>query len=122
MRQLLETEQKALEINLGKHRHVYLLKEVSHQISEFISLLNGLRFNQLRQAKNRIFHFAYVSDWTIGEQSTEYTHPSLLADGFIHCSRIEDIVKSSEIYFESGTEVLLLEVDVDKLKPELVYA
>lgn len=112
---------KALEINVDKHRHIYLLKEDVPQISGFLSFLNEYRFNNLKRGMERIFHIAYFSDWKIGEQNITYSHPSLLEDGFIHCSRIENIRKSYEIYFEMGVDVLLLDISVANLIPEVVY-
>jgi len=112
---------KALEINVPKHRYVYLLKEDLPQVAQFLSFLNELRINKLKKTVDRFFHVAYSSDWKIAENSTEYSHPSLLEDGFVHCSRIEDLKKSYEIFFEEETEVMLLEIDIEKLIPEVVY-
>ncbi|MCP4227659.1 MAG: DUF952 domain-containing protein [Actinomycetia bacterium] len=44
---------------------------------------------------------------------------SLDSDGFVHCSTAVQVVGSTERHFDAGAELVLIELDPDRLESEL---
>lgn len=57
-----------------------------------------------------IYHIANRFDWE--KSKTDYIHPSLDKEGFIHCSAGHQVYTTYEKYYQnSPTPLLLLEID-----------
>jgi uncharacterized protein (DUF952 family) len=67
-----------------------------------------------------IYHIASSDDWE-RESRGEYHHPSLETEGFIHCSLEEQIPGTLAKFFPSREGLILLEIQVARLRPELRY-
>lgn len=68
-----------------------------------------------------IYHVTTASDWEAAKQKGFYDHPSLLAEGFIHCSQDHQVAGVLERYFSGKTDLLKLVIDTDKLTSKFVF-
>lgn len=68
-----------------------------------------------------IFHITDPTQWQAAQTAGAYSHPSLQAEGFIHCSKAEQVVWVANQFFQGQTDLLLLGIDSDSLQPELRY-
>ena len=66
-----------------------------------------------------IFHLAFRADWEAGAAAGEYVAPSLAEEGFIHASGDEEqMLRVAARLFAGRTDLLALEVDIDRLPEE----
>jgi uncharacterized protein (DUF952 family) len=66
-----------------------------------------------------IFHITPRQQW---EASTDtYRGDTLETDGFIHCSELRQVVTVAIRFYAGQSGLVLLCIDVDRLKPELRY-
>ena len=68
-----------------------------------------------------IFHLLQRSEWKRVQQSKIYRPTSLETEGFIHCSPANRVNEVAEAYFTGETDLVLLEIDPDRLASRLVY-
>jgi uncharacterized protein (DUF952 family) len=68
-----------------------------------------------------IFHITPRKDWEKAKTAGFYQAESLETEGFIHCSTSAQIVKVANNFFKNQTDLLLLFIDSDKVKPEIIY-
>ena len=66
-----------------------------------------------------IFHIGTKTEWELARRSGSYVNDSLAEEGFIHCSRIEQIPEVAARFFRGIPELVLLEIDSEKLACEL---
>ena len=68
---------------------------------------------------NIIHHLAFRADWEAGIAAGEYFAPSLAEEGFIHASADqEQMLRVAARLFAGRTDLLALEVDIDRLPEE----
>lgn len=67
----------------------------------------------------RIYHIVLPKVWAAFDGEL-YEHPSLAAEGFIHCSFDHQLDGVIERYYSGAQELILLEIDSEKLTSELV--
>jgi uncharacterized protein (DUF952 family) len=67
-----------------------------------------------------IFHLLPRADWEDFQLSGTYRPASLTSDGFIHCSPAERVTEVAEAYFAGRTDLVLLEIDPERLTSRLV--
>jgi uncharacterized protein (DUF952 family) len=68
----------------------------------------------------QVFHIATVADWTAAQDAGEYATStrgvSLEEEGFIHCSRGEQVAGVWQRYYaDAGEPLVLLTIDTDRL-------
>ncbi|MCB0777426.1 MAG: DUF952 domain-containing protein [Chitinophagaceae bacterium] len=68
-----------------------------------------------------IYHITTRAEWTDAKEKGEYIHPSLDAEGFIHCSQEHQVAGVLERYFSGKTDLVKLVIDTDKLNSRLVF-
>jgi uncharacterized protein (DUF952 family) len=68
-----------------------------------------------------IYHVATAADWNEAQSKGYYEHPSLAAEGFIHCSQDYQVAGVLERYFAGQTDLLKLVIDTDKLISKFVF-
>jgi uncharacterized protein (DUF952 family) len=68
-----------------------------------------------------VYHIASLESWKLQSGNGEYRHKSLGTEGFIHCSLAEQVQGTLENFFPVRAGLVLLEIDVEKLRPELRY-
>jgi uncharacterized protein (DUF952 family) len=66
-----------------------------------------------------IVHICSMEEWRIAQAAGVYRADSLKIDGFIHCSRPEQVVGVANRYYEGRVDLLLLWIDPSKLTAEL---
>jgi uncharacterized protein (DUF952 family) len=68
-----------------------------------------------------IYHVTTANDWSEAKTKNFYEHPSLTAEGFIHCSQEHQVAGVLERYFAGKTDLLKLVIDTDKLTSKFVF-
>jgi uncharacterized protein (DUF952 family) len=68
-----------------------------------------------------IYHVTTAADWEAAKQKGYYEHPSLFAEGFIHCSQEHQVPGVLERYFNGQSGLLKLVIDTDKLTSKHVF-
>ena len=68
-----------------------------------------------------IYHVTTAADWKVAQQKRIYEHPSLAAEGFIHCSQEHQLSGVLERYFAGKTDLVKLVIDTDKLTSKFVF-
>jgi uncharacterized protein (DUF952 family) len=67
-----------------------------------------------------ILHITSKKAWDEALKSGEYTN-GLAFDGFIHCSTPEQINKVAQRLFKGARNLVILEIDPEKLQSEIKY-
>jgi uncharacterized protein (DUF952 family) len=70
---------------------------------------------------NTIIHITKRQQWEQAKNIGIYRAESLEIEGFIHCSKATQINKVANRFFRNQTELVLLFIDADKVKPEIRY-
>jgi uncharacterized protein (DUF952 family) len=65
-----------------------------------------------------ILHITTQKEWDNAIQNGEYTAPSLVSEGFIHCSTLKQAADTANIFFKGQYGLILLCIDELKLKSE----
>lgn len=68
-----------------------------------------------------IYHIAAQSDWEQGLRQAGYRPASLAAEGFIHCSTLEQVVATANRFFHGQSGLLLLCIDEGRLSSVLRF-
>jgi uncharacterized protein (DUF952 family) len=68
-----------------------------------------------------IYHVTTKEAWTRAQEKGFYTAPSLETEGFIHCSKAEQVAGVLQRYFAGKQDLAKLTIDTDKLTSPLQY-
>ncbi len=68
-----------------------------------------------------ITHIIKEKDWEEAKKEGIYEPHSLSSEGFIHCSKIYQVIDVANHIFDGKKDLLLLIIDERKLDSELVY-
>ena len=68
-----------------------------------------------------ILHLTSRTDWKPALTLGAYRAASLDSEGFIHCSRVDQILKVAETFYKGQSDLILLEIDPSRLKAELKW-
>ena len=68
-----------------------------------------------------IYHVTTAAEWQKAKEAGQYIHPSLSAEGFIHCSQEHQVAGVLERYFAGQTNLVKLVIDTDKLTSRYVF-
>jgi uncharacterized protein (DUF952 family) len=66
-----------------------------------------------------IYHITSRTSWLAAQKSGEYTADSLAVQGFIHCSKANQVVRVANTWYTAQRGLVLLEVDESRLKSEV---
>ncbi len=66
-----------------------------------------------------IIHLISGSDWAAAQQAGEWRPPSLAAEGFIHCSRPEQVAATMRRHFPGRSDMLMLVLDPARVTAEI---
>lgn len=66
-----------------------------------------------------IFHIAMATEWHKAKLSGSYTADTLASEGFIHCSKSDQLIRVANFLFRGRTDLVLLCVDRSKVKAEI---
>lgn len=68
-----------------------------------------------------IYHITTRGEWTRAIEQGYYVAPSLISEGFIHCSQDNQVAGVLERYFSAQKGLVKLVIDTDKLDSQLVF-
>ena len=68
---------------------------------------------------NYILHICTQDEWAADQSTGEYRAATLKSEGFIHCSRPEQIVWVANQYYPGAVDLVLLWIDLQKLSARL---
>ncbi len=68
-----------------------------------------------------ILHITSKSAWNAAQQNGFYTAPSLVSEGFIHCSTPAQVVATAERFYAGQSGLVLLIIDPTRVKAEIKY-
>ncbi|MDX2216822.1 MAG: DUF952 domain-containing protein [Oculatellaceae cyanobacterium bins.114] len=68
-----------------------------------------------------IFHITTRSHWQQAQSLGEYRAPSLDTEGFIHCSKADQVVWVANQFYQNSPELVLLCIDPNRLTAKLCY-
>ena len=68
-----------------------------------------------------IYHIATAGDWKAATEKGYYEHPSLIEEGFIHCSHEHQLAGVLERYFSGKTGLVKLVIDTHKLTSHFIF-
>ena len=69
----------------------------------------------------RIYHITSRADWEAAQRAGVYHTASLESEGFIHCSRRDQVVAVADANFRGQTGLVLLAIDEARVKAEIRY-
>lgn len=72
-------------------------------------------------AVEKIYHIAAADEWQAARQAGSYAPPSLAAEGFIHCSRKDQILPVANTFYAGRRDLLLLVIDPSRLTADLRF-
>jgi len=67
-----------------------------------------------------IYHVTTNEEWEEARRKGYYEAPSLVSEGFIHCSKAHQVQGIIERYFKGRNDLVKLEIDTDKLTSRMV--
>ena len=68
-----------------------------------------------------IYHITARADWEAAQRAGVYRTASLEGEGFIHCSRRDQVVAVADANFRGRTGLVLLAIDAARVAPEIRY-
>jgi uncharacterized protein (DUF952 family) len=68
-----------------------------------------------------IFHITGRGEWERAQREGDYRAPSLASEGFIHCSRGDQVIRVADRLFRGRTGLVLLEIDAVRVRAEIRY-
>ena len=68
-----------------------------------------------------LFHITEKQSWAIAQSKGIYIAPSLATEGFIHLSDPEQVLGTANRFYQGQQDLLLLEIDRDRLQSRLQY-
>jgi len=68
-----------------------------------------------------IFHIAARDVWNAAQKAGQYAAPSLTTDGFIHCSKLTQVLPVAEKFYRGQTGLILLAIDPTRLSSGLKW-
>ena len=68
-----------------------------------------------------IYHITQAATWQKALANNVYLPEEFDKDGFIHCSKKEQVVDVGNRYYTGQTELLILSINMDKLPSKLVF-
>ncbi len=68
-----------------------------------------------------ILHLTTCKEWAKAQKDGEYSAPSLMSDGFIHCSTLKQIANTANTFFKGQNGLVVLCIDENKLKSKCRY-
>ena len=70
---------------------------------------------------NTILHITQRQEWEMAKNLGTYRSHTLASEGFIHCSTTAQAIGSANRFFKNQKDLVILVIDIDRVKPELRY-
>lgn len=68
-----------------------------------------------------VYHITSRADWEAARRTGAYRTASLESEGFIHCSRRDQVIAVADANFRGQTGLALLAIDEARVTPEIRY-
>lgn len=68
-----------------------------------------------------IYHITTIKEWEKAKELGEYSAPSLISEGFIHCSLATQVTATAGRYFCGSRDLIVLEMEPEKLDVDVKY-
>lgn len=68
-----------------------------------------------------IFHIAERDTWNLAKIRGVYAPASLESEGFIHCSTLEQVEETANLFYRGRTDIVLLRLDESRLDAALKF-
>jgi uncharacterized protein (DUF952 family) len=68
-----------------------------------------------------IFHITHPADWAQAQQQGQYTSGSLASEGFIHCSKPDQIINTANRFYAGQKDLLLLAIAPARVEAEIRF-
>lgn len=68
-----------------------------------------------------IYHITSASSWTAAKQNGIYSADTLTSQGFIHCSKPEQIIAVANRYYAGQSGLVLLAINQAQVKAEIRF-
>jgi len=65
-----------------------------------------------------IFHITSKASWAAAQSTGEYSPGSLASEGFIHCSKMDQILRVADSFFANHHGLVMLVIDLPQVKSE----
>ncbi len=82
--------------------------------------LFGITRQDYERRSAYILHLCTRQDWDAAQAQGEFRPDSLAVEGFIHCSRPEQILDVANRYYKGIEGMLLLKIERERIVPEIV--
>jgi uncharacterized protein (DUF952 family) len=66
-----------------------------------------------------IFHITKRGEWERAKREGSYRTPTLASEGFIHCSRSDQVIRIANTLFRGQAGLVLLEIDTRRVGAEI---
>jgi release factor glutamine methyltransferase len=71
------------------------------------------------ETRYMIYHLCPRSDWVSSLKKGEYEADSIFTEGFIHCSKPDQIIDVANRYYQGVPDLVILAIDPEKLASEI---
>jgi len=68
-----------------------------------------------------ILHIVGRAEWNDAQQRGQYAPPPLRAEGFIHCSTLDQLLDTANRFFSGQSDLVVLSIDERRLVAPLRY-
>lgn len=68
-----------------------------------------------------IYHILPGVDWEKARKAGSYTPASIAGEGFIHCSKVDQVIRVANSYYREEAGLVLLCIAVENVEPEIRY-
>ncbi len=72
-------------------------------------------------SRKTIYHLLSQGGWKVFQSQGIYRPASLASEGFIHCSPAIRVAEVANAFYQGQSDLVLLEVDPERLTARLVY-
>ncbi len=66
-----------------------------------------------------IYHITSRTSWTAAQEAGFYKAGSFQTEGFIHCSRADQVLRVANDFYKGQSDLVLLVIDVTRLRSEV---
>jgi uncharacterized protein (DUF952 family) len=70
---------------------------------------------------NTILHITQRQAWETAKNIGSYRSNTLDTEGFMHCSTTAQVIGSANRFFQNQTDLVILIIDVDRVRAEIRY-
>jgi uncharacterized protein (DUF952 family) len=68
-----------------------------------------------------ILHITTRDAWDVAQRQGQYSAPSLMSEGFIHCSTRKQVLPVADQFYKGQTGLIILVIDATRLSSKLKW-